>query len=803
MKIIVKAPENAAIGEIDLSTPLVEMMEIGHPYGWPGAQNIRAVSEGLIALGKAPQTDEMFFEWLLSVQVGLTLVGILRGRLLPRQRGQEQPGPDALRELGDLNEIALKGGRSAYLAVWDPFLLPGQVEAAADRTGHVELRAPLNRLRTLGGVSALIPKGSEGGKITLSREDVALFSAPEISRPLGGGIWAPLPKDRSRILPPVSGETALLTRSFSSRPGQRKRGVSVPKKTLTPKRPPRMIRSGAGWADPFLPIFRCGVPVAPPLAALDGIAIELCQRVRLRAGGDKTQSKIAHALSAAYRVGSDPERINLTKASPIPPNMRGFLKDRSHAIAFLVPERDALEDLRRLVRLCALEAWWYGALPIRPVRAPSPDRRFREELPPLLRDIPPERLEPLQRLARNGAWADPADLKALLPDRALADGARLRPEWRAALLETVSAPRYDLPSLLDLLEPTPQSIEALRPSWVGVEPQDDRLQLALNDGFTSLEPLLEGAVSGVRATGQAGWTDLLLRSASSAWALGRSPTGPVPVRDGADLPEPVRSYLEEGVHLIETALRSTAIGPDGLKGAALARDLLHDAWRTGLTVSEGTPPPARFREGAPAGLRHLSAEERGLLLALLAGDAQLGTGGLDRLVRLELVGPTAPPELTPNGVRAAEAERRHRTKGLPLLADFVGADPLRKRASRVVGSEEGNRIELDRIARSLARNEGSRRLTDPDRFKLRLRSALYTSYRMGRDPDTKENRPLMKGLIDAAMSTILEETSLTRLGEDPAKLERIIRAACYKVSGTGLNPDETGPDGRDESRSAP
>jgi hypothetical protein len=344
LRVIIKSPEDAAIGEIDLNAHLAELMEIGHAYVWPGAQTVMAVNEGLIRFGKAPETDEMFFEWLLSVQVGLTLVCVLRGRLRPRQPGQDDKGPVALRDLGDLNEIALEDGSSAYLAVWDPFLLPGEVEAAAGTTGHVELRAPLNRLRTLGGVSALILKGGPDGKVALSREEIALFSAPQITRPLEVGVWDPIPKGGSRILQPVSRETASLLRTPWSGRGRPPKGVSVPKKVPVFKRPPRMIRSGAGWADPFLPIFRCGVPVPPPLAALDGIAVELCERVRLRAGGDRTQSKIAHALSAAYRIGTDPERINLTRASPIHPNMSGFLRDRSHAIGSVFPEGGSVEE---------------------------------------------------------------------------------------------------------------------------------------------------------------------------------------------------------------------------------------------------------------------------------------------------------------------------------------------------------------------------------------------------------------------------------------------------------------------------
>ena len=800
MKVVIRAPENAAIGEIELYAPPSDLMEIGHPYSWSGAQNVRAVSESVIALGKAPQTNEMFFEWLLSIEAGLTLVSLLRGRLRPRPPGQGQTGPQPLADLGVLNQITLEDGRSGYIAVWDPFLLSGQVEEAAERTGHVEFRAPLSRLRTLGGVSALIPKGGSDGKTGLSLEDISKFPAPRISQALGGGPWSPLPKKSSRILPPVSAETASRMTLLWSGRGRPPKGVNVPEKTRSPRRPPRILRSGSGWADPFLPIFRCGVPVSPPIAALDRMAIDLCERVRLQLGADNTRSKIAHALSAAYRIGADPERVSLTKALPIPPSMRSFLKDRSHAIIFLLPAGGPIEDMRRLFRICALEAWWYGAIPIRRVRPPIPARRFREELPPLLRDLQQERPPSLKRLIRCGSGAVPADLWALLPDRAFADGGVLRPEWREALLETVSAPRYDLPSLLDLLEPTPQSIEALRPSWVGVDAQDERVRIATNDALTSLEPLLEGAVSALLSSDRGGHRDVLLRAAVSAWRLGRAPTGPIPDGELTGLTEPTRSYLEEGVRLIETALSAAGIGPDSLKGAALARDLLHDAWRTALTVAEGTPPPARFLEGAPAGLRHLSAEDRGLLFSLLEGDAPVGSGGLDRLVRFELVIPTSPPELTPDGVGAAEAERRHRSRGLPLLADFVGADLLRKRASRSMGSEEGNRIELDRIARSLARNEGSRRLINPDRYKIRLRIALNTSYPIGRDPEIGENRAHMKALVNAAVKTVLEETSLTRLGDDPAELERIIRAACYKVSGTGLEPHEIETPGPTEAK---
>jgi hypothetical protein len=789
LKVTVKAPNETATGEIDLPSPLSEIMEIGYPYRWSQASSVRAVQEGVLALGKQPQSDDMFFEWLISIQVGLTLVSVLKGQMRPHPTGTKVTGLDVIKDMGDLTDIAFSDGSSGYLAVWDSFLLPGEVERAAAKMGLVEICAPLMRLKTLGGVSLLIPEGSYSESAALAVRDPALFSAPLLSGRVGSRTWDPRPMSLKPPIPPLTREAASFLKLTWSGRGRPPKGFVVPKKIQAPKHVVKAVHPETKWADPFLSIFLCGVPVAPPVAALDAIAIGVCERLMVRKERSKTSSKIAHALSTAYRIGQDPERINVAKASTIHPNISGFIKDRSHAITSLFPAEGPAEDLRRIIRISALEAWWYGALPIRWSQTPTPDRRFREELPLLLRGLSPERLTFLQELISKQGKVDPAEIKGLVPDRAILKGTGLKDHWREAVMETLSAPRYDLPSLLDLLEPTPEALAALEPSWVGIDRQDQRFLFATNQKITRLDPLLEKVAADLKATRSGNITGILMSAVSRAWQLGLSPTGPLRSGNANEMTEEARLYLEEAVRLINTALHSASISPDSLKGAALGKDLVYQAWRSAFLLGAGVNPPARFREGAPARLRHLSLDERYLLLSLLEKENLDDTGLLNGLIRLDLVSPTNPPELTPEGVMAAEAERRHRTKDLPFLADFIRADPLGKRITMNVGSEQRYRIHLDRIARSLARNAGSRRLTDPERFESRLRIALITSYRVGREVHIHALSISIREVINAAAEKTLEDIRAMPVANDSAELERIIRAGCYRVSATGFEPE--------------
>jgi hypothetical protein len=159
------------------------------------------------------------------------------------------------------------------------------------------------------------------------------------------------------------------------------------------------------------------------------------------------------------------------------------------------------------------------------------------------------------------------------------------------------------------------------------------------------------------------------------------------------------------------------------------------------------------------------------------------------LVAEGLVGRQAPHALTAQGRRAVAAARKHATARLPSLVSYLRGGTDRQ---RLLTGEAAARARIDRTVRSLVRGfpdeEGSR----SPAFRKRLRAALTSAYKEGRDPTVHGNKRRVRRVVDAELARVLDALVAIRGPADGDQRAALIRAACFRVSALRALPKEGG-----------
>lgn len=662
LKISVDLARHSVTGGISLPRPLSAVMREGGSFDWAGLARIRMIQDDLLGVDTPREDPEELMSLLIGLQTGLLYAAVSGLRLR-----EEGPGgdPSGLDRLCRTVELVGADEHVETLAFWDGSVTLKQALGAADVGGlthFVLIRGPS---RALPRMSVMVRRGDAD----LALEQITRLRSLRADPPLLE--TAPDPQEEEALL----ARNALLLEAARSR------------RRRTPNRRrmrPRLGASEAGWERPFLPVLSRGAALPPPALELDRMAVELCDALRLATPPELARKKLLRVLNRAWRLGENPDQVGEGRSRNPQPRIMDFFRDRARAVEALTRDEASGQQLRALTRISALQAWRFGA--VHPRRTPvPPSPRFREERPVAARPVPPEALDALLAAHETGE-APPDGPRSVLARYGLIGDAEGSPLTEAGLdlaRLLTSPPNGELPSLLDLLEPTPEAIRALepedrtvrmgRPPRTGKPPRRPKsAPPASRDPDPALwAPLVERAETIAEARVQ-GDTDpmpeLLSDLLGRAWRAGRDRRSGLPEGGHVRLPGPIRPFLEERAELIAAATLPDRKSGKRSKALKLIRASALEAWRIGSGPDPDAAPPPRYLEESPAALRGLSAAAREALLALAQDEGgPIGKRARNALSRAGLLSGEGAPRLTPEGEAAARSERDHRSSGLPSI----------------------------------------------------------------------------------------------------------------------------------------
>jgi hypothetical protein len=636
-----------AVSRIPLAHPLSAVMREGAQHDWAGLARIRMIREDLLEVDTPQEGTLGLMALLTGLQTGLLYAAASGLRI-----GEGAPDR-GLAELATLcGTVGLVGpdGRAETLTLWNPSVTLKQVlgaAAAVDLTHFVLVRGPS---RALPRMSVLVR----------SRDaDMALERITQI-RSL-------------RADPPLLGtdpeeEEALLARNAQLVEASRSRRRRPPNRRALR---PRLGAPETGWELPILPILARGTALPPPAIELDRMAAELCDALRFPTPPGLARKRVLTVLNRAWRLGGDPEQAHEGFTRYPKPGVLDFFRDRARAVEALTRDEASGQALRALTRISALQAWRYGA--VHPRRSPQPPApRFREERSVTARSVTPDAIDALLAYHVSGAPPDERSRKPLLEAGLIrnGEGPALTESGTRVVGELTSSPNEALPSLIDLLEPTPEAIRALDPD----RPESPDPEPAL------LGQLIEraGTIAATRVRDDTDpMPELLSDLLGRAWRAGRDGRMRLPEGKHVRLPGPIRPFLEGRAELIASVTLPGRKRGKSSKALRLIRDSALEAWRIGSGPDPDTAPPPRYLEERPAPLRGLSSSAREIVRALgLGQEVEIGKRTQSELRRAGLLSGEAPAGLTPQGEAAARADRDHRSSGLPSIS---GA-PSRRRS---------------------------------------------------------------------------------------------------------------------------
>lgn len=720
LNISVLVPQERISCAINLPVPLSEVMEEDRSYDWFGRLRLRIMRDDVLEADIQTSDPDILEPLLQEVQAGLLYAALSGMRLRPGPADTALPGLARFARRVDLTDPS---GRVAILALWAPGveLRTAVRTAEAGRYTHLILLRGTSRLRPR--LSVLVPgRDAERTLAELTHLAGLRVRPPTLEvepEPVEETVSAPPTRARKRRRPHPSPVT----------------DVALP-----------LLEEGApdtGWAAPYLAVLTRGLVFTPPLEELERIAVRLRNTISEETSPDLIRGRILRALIQGWRIGSDPERLRTERLRYPPNRLHDLFRDRARAMETVSRGYRDTDPLLLMTRVSVFQAWAFGAAPARR-GMPLPDRRFREERSTRCRSLPEAAIRALAELP---GVTEPDALAPLIKDGLISEGPdHILSEAGQRILEELTAPvGDDLPSLLDLVGPTPEALRALE---LTDRPRRGRPSKRDQDPQSGMERLLGAADDLVRLIPETGsdplpdpLTDLLIR----AWRLGkdrkRPPQPGVRVKAGGE----VGPYLTEQARVISEATLAARTGPDPELARTLVRGAIVEAWRLGSGPKPLRAPSPRYREECSAPLRPLPPSARQALMALhQEEDVSPARGDLNALMREGFLLSLESGLLTAAGTAAALAEIAHRSEARPGVLGIIGTRvPIRSNPD-AVRIPRRHRTILDRLAEAATtpKTRGRPPRSDPFRgHALRALTAAYWLPRPAPDPDRTRRAP--------------------------------------------------------------